>query len=109
MKKTELFTFGIKLERAFHERFPKDPESIKDNEGTYGINAVLLEYLGIDNYKEFCKKFNEKNSDKPTDAYFKESFTENPQATQSILYDNKIRFYYFGMSNIIEIVQKIIS
>lgn len=101
------FIFGTKIESFFQQRQPKDPETIK-RVGTYGVNAVLLEYLGNDGYKDFCKQFKEKHSDKPPEAHFQEAFANNPQPEESIFYDVEIHFYYNGIMSLITTIEKML-
>lgn len=99
------FEFGSKLEAAFAERFPK--EGLK-NDGTSGVNAVLLEYLGTEGYQQFCKKFKEKHAGKGSDAHFKEAYADNPQPTESIFYDGQIRFHHYGITSIVSVVKELL-
>jgi hypothetical protein len=77
---------------------------------TYTINDVLLEYLGVDKYKTFCRNFKETNTGKAKNdkAFFKEDFVENPVDTDDCLTDYEVKLYWQSIDPIAKEVIKLL-
>lgn len=79
--------------------------------GASSINDTLLEYLGKEKYKEFCRNFQKQlpKEDVPKGslAHFLESYAESPSWHENTIFDETVR-YFWGISTIMEEVKKLL-
>ncbi len=94
------FEFADRLQYHYHNKVTSD-----------GINATLLQYLGVEKYRQFCRNFQQNNPKEavPLDsfAHFREAYAENPLWHANMLFDEHVR-YFWTLGTIMNEVKKLL-